>query len=343
MRMLYSDGMNTPASISSSRFNPSWWLRGGHRQTIFSAYFPGRLGSHETQRHFVRLDDGDQLVLHENATDIGADGVGSGNLPAVVLLIPGLSGCHASGYMARAAVKLQQRGHVVFRFDMRGAGAGELLAQSTNHAGRSRDILAGLNAISRLYPTARIVVVGFSLGGGMLLRTLGLHANELPPNVDRALAVSPPLELATCCNHLRRGVARVYDRKLSGWMYQQVKRRRGRIPAIARLDVGRPPRSMRDFDARFTAPLGGFATVDEYYDKSSASHVLGDIQIPVHVITSTDDPVVPVEIFERARFAPSTTVQITNHGGHLGFLARRSSDPDRWWLDWRIIDFAGGL
>jgi predicted alpha/beta-fold hydrolase len=62
------------------------------------------------------------------------------------------------------------------------------------------------------------------------------------------------------------------------------------------------------------------------------------------LIASRDDPLVPVELFEPLETLNSISLLLTDHGGHLGFIGRRGHDPDRRWMDWRIVDYitAGG-
>ena len=49
-----------------------------------------------------------------------------------------------------------------------------------------------------------------------------------------------------------------------------------------------------------------------------------------------DDPFVDHEPLVRAEKPESLTVELVNHGGHLGYLSRRPWDGDRRWLDARL-------
>ena len=52
--------------------------------------------------------------------------------------------------------------------------------------------------------------------------------------------------------------------------------------------------SLREFDHRFTAPHGGFADADDYYRRCSAGPHLKRVAVPTVIVTSADDPFVPV-------------------------------------------------
>ena len=98
------------------------------------------------------------------------------------------------------------------------------------------------------------------------------------------------------------------------------------------------PDRLREFDDGYTAPASGFEGVDDYYAKCSGNQFVPSIQIPTLVITARDDPLIPVSSFETLSTDQVTTV-IAPHGGHLGYIGRRNGDPDRRWMDWRIIEW----
>jgi predicted alpha/beta-fold hydrolase len=212
--------------IDFPQFRPHPLLRGGHAQTIAGVYFPGKLSPYAAQRHFVELEDGDRIVLHD---DTPADWQPGGR---VVLLVHGLGGCHSSPYMVRIAAKLLARGARVFRIDLRGWGDGAETAKLPFHAARTADIAAALWFVDRLTHASPTALVGFSLGGNMVLKLLGdagrssrrsdsatnssrneaSSAEYLPVALDRAMAIAPPIDLLFCCHNLQGRMGRVYDR-----------------------------------------------------------------------------------------------------------------------------------
>ena len=287
--------------------------------------------------HTVELPDGDQLVVHDNqprdwqSTD------------PVALLIHGVSGCHGSVYMVRTAAKLMADGIRAFRLDLRGCGAGWNLAKHSMHAGRSDDIRTAILFIARLCPQAPLTAIGFSLGGAILLRALSQYRDDLSSPLSGAMAVAPPIDLMICSVAMRKMQNRLYSRAIARWLYSYVQRRRQNNPAIAACDQGPRPRSLYDFDDRFSAPLGNFSSVEDYYRRCSSAPDLAEITAPTLIIAAQDDPLIPFTIFEQAEMSPSTTLFTTERGGHVGFYGRRGVDPDRWWLDWRIVDWVRQL
>ncbi len=316
-------------------FRPHRWLQSGHWQTVAAAS-RWRRSSYAAQPHRVGLEDGDALVVHEDRPASWSEG------GQVALLVPGLTGCHASAYLVRLANKLCAGGTRVFRVDPRGFGAGLTLARHSMHAGRTGDLLAVLRYLENLCPGAPRSVVGFSLGGSVVLRMLGELAGEGPRIVQRAIAVAAPLDLLTGCRQLGQGVQRWYDRYFARQLWRYWQERRRRCSGLHDRPVRQAPRSLYEFDAQLTAPLAGFTSVEEYYTSCSSLPLLDRIEVPTRVLVACDDPVVAVEAYERARFSSVTECYATQGGGHLGYLAERSAphaDSDWYWMDWRLLEW----
>ncbi len=181
------------------------------------------------------LDDGDQIVLHDDCPDGWRPG------DRAALLIHGLAGCHESGYMVRIAHKLHAAGVRAFRMDLRGCGAGAALARLPYHSGRSEDARAALVAIAELAGGSPTTLVGFSLGANIALKLLGELGQAKCGNLDSAMAVCPPIDLAACSRQIARGGNRLYDRHFVHLLLRQLRRRGAncRAPAPYRLPGGR--------------------------------------------------------------------------------------------------------
>jgi predicted alpha/beta-fold hydrolase len=308
-------------------------LVGGHAQTLAGAYLPWPHPPGMAVRHGVELEDGDQLVLHE---DCPAGWPGGG---ATCVLIHGLAGCHQSGYMRRIAVKLVSRGVRVFRMDLRGCGAGEGLARGTTHCGRWADAAAALEYVARLAPDSPSVLVGFSLGGTIALNLAGELGAARCANLVGVLAVCAPIELHSVKRKFDTRSGRPYDRFFVRLLWQKTLRRMRDRDDLGAIDWSRPPRRLCEFDALVTAPLAGFGSVDEYYTRTSPASRLSAIRVPTTILAAADDPVVPTQPLSEARHSDAVEVSITRHGGHLGYVGRRNGDSDRRWLDWRVVEW----
>jgi predicted alpha/beta-fold hydrolase len=175
-----------------------------------------------------------------------------------------------------------------------------------------------------------VVVAGISLGGNLLLKYLG--EGEVHPEVRAAVAVSAPLDLEAS--------ARVLDGRIPNRLYLEsflrsfrarIERKAVLFPEVFR---GRPraPRTLREFDAAYTAPLNGFADVTAYWHACSSVRFLGGIRVPSLVLNARDDPFLTAESFPEAEGMRSGClwVETPRHGGHVGFL-RGVAGLHPWW------------
>lgn len=308
-------------------------IRGGHAQTLAGAYWPSPRVEYQATAHRVTLPDGDVLVVHDDSPADWTPG------RRVALLMHGLVGSHTSGYMVRIAHRLSQRGIRTFRLDLRGCGAGADLARRPYNAGCSDDLHVAIEFIQTLCPGSAIGIAGFSLSGNVLLKYLGEAPESVVSAIDRAMAVNPPVDLERCVLSLDRLSNRHYGRYF-------VKQLRRSVDALRRNhpDVEIPtgyvrPRRLYDFDDQYTSRMVGFGSAAEYYARCSANQFLQQIEVPTLILTARDDPLVPLSSFAGVKLSDAVCLHIAEGGGHLGYIAARGDDPDRRWMDWRVVEF----
>lgn len=304
-------------------------------------------------RHVIPTTLGDSLVLHESPPDPL-----SAPIARDVILLHGMGGSHASPYMVRIARTLSRAGYRVWRLDQRGCGAGIGLARNHAHAGRTEDLQATLDWVAtRDCQDHPVTVVGFSLGANLLLKWLAARdTRHLNPKddesvssapagrVDSAIAFAPPVDLITAVQELRRGLGRFYDQYFCQRLLNHLRERRRMLPSVAVRPTSSTPRRLIEFDAQFTAPLGGFRDVHDYYTRSSSVDDLNSIRTPTLIVADTEDPVIPYSVFDKATFGPGIRFISTCGGGHLGYIQHQSSDDDaRYWMDHSVVNWIGSL
>lgn len=309
--------------IIRSEFRPNLGLRNPHLQTILASKLV-RPPAVPARMERVELDDGDFLDLAHGpeSASMRKDG-------AVVVIFHGLGGSVASPYAAGAIRELSARGFRVVLMHWRGcSGEPNRLARSY-HSGASDDIERVVGLLERRHPGCPLLALGFSLGANALLKYLGEQGNDTP--LGAAVAVCPPFLLAVGATRLDSGFARVYRRHLLGPMRAQHEAKRARYPAL-----GLPPAhdgldSLWRFDDEITAPLHGFAGVDDYYARCSTRQFLGDIVRPTHILCARDDPFYTPEVIPEAyELSAETTLELSDHGGHVAFLGvGRAPDSER--------------
>lgn len=315
-------------------FRPRLFMWGGHTQTLLGAFVRSVVnGIRKTTQHRVDLPEGDQLVLHDDASADWQPG------DPVALLVHGMCGSSESSYMQRISAKLTERGIRTFRLDLRGCGAGMGLSRLPYHGGQSDDLQVTAELIQQLAPGSEIMATGFSLGGNILLKWLGERADIMPQQVSRAMAVNPPLNLEACTDHVRMVAGGLYDRHFARLLCRQAQGFPHSHKQAPLSQMPRRPRRIIDFDDSFTAPIAGYASAREYYRASSAEPVIPKINVPTLILSAKDDPLIPRQVLERINRPDCVSLHIAEGGGHLGYIGAGGDDPDRHWMDWRVIDW----
>lgn len=303
-----------------------------------AAYFSqGGLPNYRAIPQVVKLPDGDRLVVHDDEPSKWIEG------DRIAILFHGLCGSYRSPYMCRTASKLRRNGIRVMRVDSRGFGASTLISRSHVHAGCSQDVKSIVEFAHRESSLSQISLVGFSLGGNMVLKALGEWGLDFPRYVDSAIAISPPVNLAMVCANLLRGGNRIYDQYFMRQLRSCLTFRRSRVANLVDNGLCPIPNKLVHFDDQFTAPVWGFSGAREYYEKSSSGPLLENVQVPTILVATKDDPLVPIHMYDQFPMSAYIERVTTQHGGHLGYVGHHPGDPDRFWLDWRICRWISSL
>jgi predicted alpha/beta-fold hydrolase len=287
----------------------------------------------------VDLGDGDAVAVHDDTPEGWQPG------GRVIVMAHGVSDDHGSPLLVRLKAKLNDRGVRVFRWDMRGCGAGRPLARRPYHAGCSGDLAKVVEAVVGWTAGPRgeppeLSLFGVSLGGNVLLKYLGEDPERVPDAVKQAIAVNPPIDLVTGVEAIGTGASRIYDRHLTRRLVARLEEWWRERPDAVRPAEGRRPRGLREFDDWYTAPAVGFRDALDYYRQSSAAQFIPAIRTPTSIIASKDDPLVPFAMFaaDRVDYPSCVRLMATDAGGHVGFVGRSEGDPDSRWLDWRVVE-----
>jgi len=206
------------------------------------------------------------------------------------------------------------------------------------HAGETGDLRFFLNKLRTEGQEGPIFAAGYSLGGNVLLKYLGEDGPTTP--LDAAAAVSAPLDLRLCSEALNVGFSKSYQRYLLKRMKNAVNRKFDQHTAAFDWNRTMDATTFAEFDDAVTAPLHGFSGKDEYYDKCSSIGFLKDIDRPTLIINSRDDPfMLPRMLPEAHQLASEVTLEISEQGGHVGFVAGGTPWSPRYYLPTRIINF----
>jgi predicted alpha/beta-fold hydrolase len=254
----------------------------------------------------------------------------------------GIEGSTGSNYMLATAEKGFRAGFNIIRINLRNCGGTEHLTPTLYHGGLSEDLRAVVHELIEKDQISRMLLVGFSLGGNMVLKLAGEYGDNPPPEILGVCAVSPSVDLSASAEMIL---------KRSNWIYQQdfVRRLKRRIrtkqklyPELYDTSGLRGVRTLRQFDDRFTAPAHGFSGAADYYYRSSALRVIAQIRTPTLIIHAVDDPFIPFAPLLDAAVAENPCILLVGpkQGGHVAFISvSQNGDEDRFWAENRVIEF----
>ncbi len=310
--------------ISCSDFRPAWWLPGAHLQTLYPTLFRRR-ACPPLRRERLELADGDFVDLDWTDSNGGP----------VVLVLHGLEGSLASHYTGGILKALAARDYHAALMYFRGcSGEPNRLARSY-HSGDTSDLQAVHDHIRERHPATPLAVIGYSLGGNVLLKWLGEQGAAAP--LTTAVAVSVPFELNSAARRLEQGLSRLYQRHLLNKLRRAVRLKANARPPPVPLEKLSRLTTFRQFDDAVTAPLHGFKHVDDYYSRSSSRQYLDRIAVPTLILQAQDDPFLPASAIPvDADLSAAVTLELSPSGGHVGFVAGRIPFAADYWLEQRI-------
>ena len=274
-------------------------------------------------------EPGTQVLVEENRPQGAPRGE--------VLLMHGLEGSSQSGYMVSMGLALARAGFVAHRVNMRSCGGTEHLTPTLYHSGLTADLLAMLESF-RAQGRGRLFLVGYSLGGNVVLKLAGELGERARGVIAGVCAVSTPIDLQACVRAIGKRSNWIYEQRFVKRLCERYRRRHAAAPERFPLDGIGSVRTIYEFDDLFTAPAFGFGDAANYYRTQSSLRFLPSIQVPALLVQAQDDPMIPFEIFteKEVRTNSNLTLVATRHGGHLGFISR---EPPRFWADEVLTDW----
>ena len=293
--------------------------RNPHISTILANFWPREydFAQFSFEKRLIQTDP-DTHVLVQTQQPVGHP-VGE------VVLLHGLEGGGKSGYIVSMAYHALEAGFITHRFHMRTCGGTEKHCKTLYHAGLTSDLKVFLEQTAAKAGGLPRFLIGFSLGGNVALKLAGeLGATNL---ISGVCAISTPIDLAASARAISRFSNSLYSRRF-------VSRMKSRLIGTGRyVDADfKGAKSVYEIDQAITAPSFGFRDADHYYATQSAINFIPNIRVPTLLVQAKDDTFIPFEAFTHPSISqnPNVTLLATDHGGHVGFLARAGQ---RFWVD----------
>ncbi|MBV8893387.1 MAG: alpha/beta fold hydrolase [Acidobacteria bacterium] len=300
-------------------------LRGGHRQTLASFFLLRRLNLPPAEPRLIEVEPGVPVLCHchwqENRSS-----------QLTVLVVHGLEGSSGSGYALGLAAKGLSAGMNVVRMNQRNCGGTGHLAPTLYHSGRSNDVAAVAHALIGGDGISQLALVGFSMGGNLVLKLAGEWGREAPPQLRAVAAVCPSVDLAASADALHERSNRVYEYYFLLKLRRRLREKARYFPDRFDPWRARGVKSLREFDDKITAPYCGFDGAADYYERAAASRLLHRIAVPTLMLHARNDPFIRLTNETRAKIAanPHISFYESDDGGHCSFLAEANGYDGRW-------------
>jgi len=320
-----------------SPFRARRGLAGGHIQTIASFLIPRKIHLPPAEERLVEVAPGVKVRCWcrwqpENR-----------NQALTLIAVHGLEGSTESQYMLGVARNGLAAGMNVVLMNQRNCGGMNHCAPTLYNSSLSQDVAAVARHIVEHDRITRFALIGFSMGGNLVLKLAGEWGSKGPAEFKAVAAVCPAMDLAASADALHEPANRLYEYYFLLQLFRRIRQKAGFFPGQFDLSRLRGVTSLRLFDDKITAYYCGFAGADDYYARAAAANVVDRIAVPALIVHAANDPFIRMQPSTRQRILenPNITFIETADGGHCAFMGQPDGDGyDGHWAEREVVEFA---
>ena len=295
--------------IHNSDFKAPFWIINKHWETIIPGIFrsPAKL---QYTRERITTQDHDFLDL---------DFIYRGN-DRIVILSHGLEGHSDKYYMRGMADHFLKHNWDTLSWNCRSCSGEINVTPKLYHHGATDDLDDVINhTLEKNY--REILLVGFSLGGSLVVKYLGENSRIPSNKIVGGIAFSIPCQLGSCAKHLSIPDNKFYLNRFLTKLKNKIKLKAVQFPDVFDISGLDEISSFLEFDSKFTAPLYGFTDAEDFYNYASAGNYIGGIKRPVLLVNSLNDPMFPDVCYpyEDAEASQYFYLETPKKGGHMGY------------------------
>ncbi len=313
--------------IINSTYKPPFYLRNGHVSTILPSIFR-KVEGVEYTRERITTPDNDFLDI---------DWIKNDNAK-LVIVFHGLEGNSHRHYVKGVAKHFSANKWDVAAWNARSCSGEMNLQPRLYHHGDVADIATTIDYILATNKYKEIALVGFSMGGAMVLNYISEPSINLPSIITKAVVISPPVEVGDSAIQLEKKSMSFYRNRFLDKLKKKMKLKSMMHPKVINVDGIDSISSFAEFDVRYTAPLHNFDSTEAFYKNASSKHQLANINIPTLLLIAKDDPFMPSSCYplQEAENHPNLYLELTERGGHVGFPIK---NHQRSWMEIRALEF----
>ena len=294
-------------------------MRSRHMQSLLNS---SSLRRRRVMRSVESLQKNAEIFTLDGGSGIRLQGLYSKQASksrGLAVLLHGWEGSVNSSYILANWARLYQAGFDVFRLNFRDHGDTHHLNPGIFHSCRLDEVINALRDLQDRLQTGPWFLAGYSLGGNFSLR-VALNAEQAGLNLAQVVAICPVINPANAMSAMEQGL-RFYE-----WYFERKWSRSLRTKQDCFHDLygdeqWHEIKRVRERTHYLATKHAGFDSVDSYFEGYSiADQRLAPLKVPSTLLTSVDDPVVPVSDFKDLPDNPALELIIAPYGGHCGFL-----------------------
>jgi predicted alpha/beta-fold hydrolase len=303
-------------------FSPPWPLKSGHIQTMLSSS-----GIRRTllPRNAYTVLEGAEPVMVDGGGGVRLTGAYTAQKtqPAsrgLAVLFHGWEGSVDSTYVLQTGSRLLADGWDVFRLNFRDHGDSHALNEALFHSCRIDEVAHAVGDIAKRWPSRPMAIAGFSLGGNFALR-VALRAPSLGIPLSYALAVCPIVDPSEGLFSLEETAPWFYQAYFMNKWRRSLRMKQAAFPQRQYFELQELKQNLRGLTEAMVLRHTDFGSLEAYLEGYSvAGRALTAMQIPATILTARDDPVIPIDAFDKLELPNNVELDISPYGGHCGFI-----------------------
>ncbi|MEZ4875018.1 MAG: alpha/beta fold hydrolase [Flavobacteriaceae bacterium] len=297
--------------IVPSTYHPKGLFKNAHFATVYSAKLR-RAPALFQQRERLLLKDGDFMDLDFSYAQHPSK--------KIAIILHGLEGNAQRTYMKGQAYLLNQNGWDACAVNYRGCSGETNKSYQSYHAGKTDDLEEIIDAVLQKDLYGEVALIGFSLGGNLLLKYLG-ERETVPKEITKGVAISAPLHLKGSLEQLSMANNWLYRTSFLYDLRKKYKAKMELFPELMKENHLKKINSLQAFDDLYTAPAHGFKDALDYYEKNSSLPFLQNITLPVFILNAQNDSFLSQKCYpySLAENSKNTYLETPKYGGHVGF------------------------
>jgi predicted alpha/beta-fold hydrolase len=314
--------------LIDSSYKAPFLFKNRHLQTIYASF--GRKAPEVIyRRERIQTPDGDFLDL---------DWAG-GKKRKLAILSHGMEGSSGSKYILCMIPNLIKEGFECLAWNFRGCSGSDNMKASFYHSGISEDLKLVVDYALSKNVYDEINLIGFSMGGNISLKYAGEQGSSIPEEIKKVVVFAVPCDLKSAVNMLAKKRNYFYMQRFLNLLKSKIEHKARRFPELVSLKGYNKIKNFIEFDKRYTAPLHGFSSAEEYWRKCSSLQFIPNIKVPTLLLNAKDDSFLGAGCYpyKEAEESEFFFMEATEKGGHVGFIDFAKKGV--YWSEKRAVEF----